>query len=89
MPRLKTIHYDLDLLMILHRPCTAYDIKKELAYPYSSVTLFLNRYLEDGIVTIVREERARTGLLKKYYQLSDAGVLLLRLAKMLEAHDQI
>lgn len=85
MPRLKTIHYDVNLLKLLRRPCTAYDIKKELDYPYGSVKLFLDRYLENGIVKIVKKEPARTGLYKKYYQLSEAGVLLLRLVEMLES----
>jgi hypothetical protein len=63
----------VDLLKLLSGLCTAYDIKKELDYPYASVTLFLDRYLKSGIVMIVEKEPARTGLYKKYYQLADCA----------------
>ena len=85
MRRFKSIQYDRDLLRLLCSPCTAYDVKKKLDYPYATVKGLLDRYLKDGIVKITKKEPARTGLYKKYYKLSNAGILLLQLVEMVES----
>lgn len=83
--RFKTIRYELGILKSLEEPATLYDILKRTHIPQSSIHLILCHYLSKGIIKVVREEPTRVKrYMKKYYQLTDSGYLLLKLAKMLE-----
>jgi DNA-binding PadR family transcriptional regulator len=48
------------------------------------VHYILQEYLEKGIIKVIREETTARIYRKKYYQLTETGVLLLELAEMLE-----
>ena len=81
IPRFKKIRYDLEILKTLREPVTLYDIFTRIHYPESSVHLILREYLRKGIIRIVKEEPMRVKrYTKKYYQLTEAGYLLLKLA---------
>jgi len=76
-----TLNCDLRLLKLLSRPCTLYDIVKELGYARSSAHSVLHDYLEKGIVDIVAKQSLPCGLEKKYYKLTELGRMLLEVTE--------
>ena len=72
---------DLYLLRLMCQPTTIYDVIKKLGYPNSTAHHRLRQYLDQGIVENVKSERLPSGLVKKYYKLSDIGSSLLEVVE--------
>jgi predicted transcriptional regulator len=68
---------DLYLLRLLTQPTTVYDVIRKLGYAHSTAYNMLQEYLRKGIIKRVGSELLKSGLVKKYYELSDTGSGLL------------
>ena len=76
-----TLTCDLALLRLLLRPTCLYRVVKELGYARSSAYCLLQDYLQKGIIDVVARERLPSGLEKRYYRLTDTGLLLLEVTE--------
>ena len=76
-----TLTSDLALLRLLSRPTCLYDVVKELGYARSSAYCILHDYLDKGIVDVVAKEKLPSGLEKKYFKLTEDGIMLLELTE--------
>ena len=81
---MKALLYDLDILRSLTSPITTYSLKKKYQLPYSSTYVMLQRYQVQGIVRVSKEETSRARKTVRYYELTDSGHLLLKLAEDVE-----
>lgn len=71
---------------MLEEPVTYYEVSKQTNFSMGSIHSLLQEYLRKGIIKIVREEPTRVRkYTKKYYQLTNTGRLLLKLAKAIES----
>ena len=69
------------LLRLLLRPTCLYRVVKELGYARSSAYCILRDYLDKGIVEVVAKEKLPSGLEKKYFKLTEDGIMLLELTE--------
>lgn len=76
-----TLTCDLALLKLLSKPTCLYDVVKQLGYARSSAYCILQNYLEKGIVDVVAREKLPSGLEKKYFKLTETGLMLLEVAE--------
>lgn len=72
-----TLKCDLYLLRMLSEPATVYDVIKKLDYPHSTAYYRLQEYLSKGIIEETKSERLKSGLTKRYYELTELGFSLL------------
>lgn len=76
---------DLYLLRLLTQSTTVYDVIRKLGYAHSTAYNTLQEYLRQGIIEKAGSEPLKSGLVKKYYKLNEAGLgLLYVLEKMNE-----
>ena len=78
-----TLTCDLALLRLLTRPTCLYQVVKELGYARSSAHYILQDYLSKGLVEVVATEKLPSGLEKRYFQLTEDGIMLLELTERL------
>jgi DNA-binding PadR family transcriptional regulator len=74
--------------MLSEKPTTVYDVIKKLKYPHSSAHGILKQYLREGIIKDVKKERCKSGLVKKYYMLTDLGSSLLSVLEKINENRQ-
>jgi len=67
----------------LSEPTTVYDVIKKLDYPHSTAYEMLQKYLNQGIIEQIKSERLKSGLSKKYYKLTELGLLLLGIVEQM------
>jgi len=72
---------DLYLLRLMCQPTTIYDVMKKLGYANSSAYYRVHQYLDQGIIDNVKSEQLPSGLMKRYYKLSDVGSSLLEVVE--------
>ena len=72
---------DLYLLRLMCQPTTIYDVMKKLGYANSTAYYRVHQYLDQGIIDNVKTERLPSGLMKRYYKLSDVGSSLLEVVE--------
>jgi predicted transcriptional regulator len=75
--RFVNLKCDVYLLRLLTEPTTVYDVIRKLGYAHSTAYNTLQEYLRQGIIEKVGSEPLKSGLVKKYYRLKDAGLGLL------------
>lgn len=69
------------LLRKLSEPTTVYDVIKKLNYPNATAYARIQEYLRQGVIQEVKSERLPSGLVKRYYKLSDIGSSLLEVVE--------
>lgn len=79
--RFVNLKCDPYLLRRLAQPTTVYDVIKKLGYPHSTAYTMLQDYLDKGIIEQTRSERLKSGLTRRYYELTDLGSDLLEIVE--------